>query len=178
MSTTMESPAPPYSPQTMGQEPKPAQYQSSHSIPTISTSNVPTHSGPQMMMVENKPAPVAPTTTPLNLLRERPENVWCPTKGAIVQTRAESKDSDKTWFAVIGICLICPCAACFPLKGCCGDGMLQDWDHYCSGCGKQITHRPYNKEQQIVAPDHDTSPQPGRQQTGYQQLQQPQYTGQ
>lgn len=51
-----------------------------------------------MMMVENKPAPVAPTTTPLNLLRERPENVWCPTKGAIVQTRAESKDSDKTWY--------------------------------------------------------------------------------
>ena len=54
--------------------------------------------------------------------------------------------------------------------------MLQDWDHYCSGCGKQITHRPYNKEQQIFAPDHDSQAgQQPQQQMGYQQ---PQYTNQ
>lgn len=63
--------------------------------------------------------------TQLNLLRDRPEFIWCPATGRVCQSRPDSKDSDKTWFAVIGICLICPCVACIPLKGCCGDGMLQ-----------------------------------------------------
>lgn len=121
------------------------------------TDDLPSH---LQVVVENRPPPRQQPTTPLNLLRERPEYVFCPAKNAVVETKCDSKDSDKTWLAVFGVCLICPCVACFPLKGCCGEGMLQDWDHHCGGCGKQLTHRPYNRENQILAPDHDSAANP------------------
>lgn len=61
--------------------------------------------------------------------------------------------------------------------------MLQDWDQYCTGCGKHITHQPYNHEAQVLAPDHDVAQGAGQyggqyhpQQSQYmQQQQQPQY---
>lgn len=36
--------------------------------------------------------------TPLGLLRDTPQHVFCPVKGHVVQSRAESKDGDKTWY--------------------------------------------------------------------------------
>ncbi|KAI5361236.1 Putative LPS-induced tumor necrosis factor alpha factor [Septoria linicola] len=172
-------PAPPY--ETPGQHP------SSPGPKPIETINrgAAASPGPQMVMVPNVAPPQQQQLTQLSLLREQPEWIFCPQVGRPCQTRADSKDSDKTWFAVIGICLICPCVACIPLKNCCGDGMLQDWDHYCTGCGKQVTHRPYNKEAQITAPDHNVAPpqQGGQYQQPqmqyYQQQQgQPQYAQQ
>ncbi|GIZ47677.1 hypothetical protein CKM354_001076200 [Cercospora kikuchii] len=145
------TPAPAY--EAPGHKPE---YHHSSPVPMETINRGPAASpGPQMVMVPNVAPPQQQAATQLNLLRDRPEFIWCPATGRVCQSRPDSKDSDKTWFAVIGICLICPCVACIPLKGCCGDGMLQDWDQYCTGCGKQVTHRPYNKEAQIFAPDHN-----------------------
>ncbi|KAF1826970.1 uncharacterized protein K489DRAFT_375055 [Dissoconium aciculare CBS 342.82] len=29
-------------------------------------------------------------------------------------------------------------------------GWLQDVDHYCEGCGERITHKPYDREVQVL----------------------------
>lgn len=137
------TPAPAY--EAPGHTPE---YHHSSPVPMETINRGPAASpGPQMVMVPNvaPPQQVCQTdpfsfgdtlpisgsnssqqaATQLNLLRDRPEFIWCPATGRVCQSRPDSKDSDKTWFAVIGICLICPCVACIPLKGCCGDGMLQ-----------------------------------------------------
>ncbi|EMF08758.1 uncharacterized protein SEPMUDRAFT_151702 [Sphaerulina musiva SO2202] len=144
------APAPPYQSQEQQHTPPSMGHQTTDTINRGSAVSP----GPQMAMTPNAAPSQQPEMTQLNLLREQPEHIYCPRVGRVCLTKSESKDSEKTWFAVIGICLICPCVACIPLKGCCGDGMLQDWDHYCTGCGKQLTHRPYNREAQILAPDH------------------------
>jgi hypothetical protein len=50
--------------------------------------------------------------------------------------------------AAILVCLVCPCVACIPFNCCLG--WFQDHDHYCGGCGAQVTHRPYEKEVQVL----------------------------
>ncbi|CAK4031923.1 Hypothetical predicted protein [Lecanosticta acicola] len=88
-----QSPAPPYAP--VGQQP--VGHNGDDHMDSIQRPVPAQSQGPQMVMVPNVAPPQQPQTTPLNLLREQPEHVWCPVKGQVCQSRADSKDSDKTW---------------------------------------------------------------------------------
>jgi len=44
------------------------------------------------------------------------------------------------------LCLVCICLTCLP----CMLGWCQNIDHFCSSCGKQLTHKPHDGTVQIT----------------------------
>lgn len=61
-------------------------------------------------------------------------------------TRVAKEDSSMTMVAGGLLCLVCICLTCLP----CMLGWCQNIDHYCSACGKQLTHKPHDGIVQVT----------------------------
>lgn len=61
-------------------------------------------------------------------------------------TRVAKEDSSMTMVAGGLLCLVCICLTCLP----CMLGWCQNVDHYCSACGKQLTHKPHDGIVQVT----------------------------
>lgn len=108
--------------------------------------------------------------TPLERLGDHATQVDCPYCKRPTMTRVVENDSTMTmsvtsflsfpsyatiltaFSRVTGVvlCLICVCLACVP----CIAGWFQEIDHFCTQCGKQLTHRPSDGPVQIIAPNN------------------------
>ena len=78
--------------------------------------------------------------TTLARLQDQPELVDCPFCHKQAMTRVAKEDSSMTMVAGGLLCLVCICLTCLP----CMLGWCQNVDHYCSACGKQLTHKPHD----------------------------------
>lgn len=84
--------------------------------------------------------------TTLGRLQEQPELVDCPFCQHQAMTRVAKEDSSMTMIAGGLLCLVCICLTCLP----CMLGWCQNVDHFCSKCGKQLTHKPHDGTTQIT----------------------------
>ncbi|KAJ5709646.1 LITAF-like zinc finger domain-containing protein [Penicillium malachiteum] len=117
--------------------------------------------------VRIEPVPQVAKVTPLHLLGEQPAWIDCPFCQRRAMTRVLHGDSAATWYDLstlssydesfandirscvsILCCLICICLACIPST----TGMCQNTSHFCSNCGKQVSHKPHNGATQPLKP--------------------------
>ncbi|KAM0797169.1 hypothetical protein BDR22DRAFT_466358 [Usnea florida] len=78
--------------------------------------------------------------TPLDQLLEVPAFIDCPYCKRRTQTRVTHEDSTAATLAGVICCMLTCIGTCIP----CLLGWCQDTNHYCSGCNKQVTHRPHD----------------------------------
>ncbi|SMQ52525.1 unnamed protein product [Zymoseptoria tritici ST99CH_1A5] len=84
--------------------------------------------------------------TPLHMLGEHSAEVDCPFCQRRAMTRVGEEHSTMTWLSGVVLGFFCICLACLP----CIAHSCQEIDHYCGNCGKQLTHRPYEGQVQLV----------------------------